>query len=446
VPARAPLLDLPVHEGVSRIARAYLGDAATALERLRNPKDAEALHDFLGRATNAGRDAEVQVIWLEGQRPALRRRERSGLNWLLRRLRTEKREGYRAARRHVRQGFHRSEQLLRRRLADPPARGTTRLREAFSGLLRDHVADLEARLAAIDAPGDEEQAHEARISAKRLRYLVEPVRRELQAGRRIVGQLKRLQDLLGRLHDVHVLAGILADSVEEAAREKARRMHELALAGDTRMLGREQRRDERLGLVALAARAHGERDQLFADLERRWLGGRARALFEELRALADALAAPATQDTEIERKYLLSALPPAAATASAAEIEQGWLPGERLRERLRRVRDADGERFYRTVKLGSGLQRLELEEETSADLFAALWPHTQGCRVVKRRYRVRQGTLTWEIDEFLDRDLLLAEVELPDPATAVTVPDWLAPHLVREVTGDQAYVNLNLAR
>ena len=31
MPARAPLLDLPVHEGVARIARGYLGDAAAAL-------------------------------------------------------------------------------------------------------------------------------------------------------------------------------------------------------------------------------------------------------------------------------------------------------------------------------------------------------------------------------------------------------------------------------
>ena len=30
------------------------------------------------------------------------------------------------------------------------------------------------------------------------------------------------------------------------------------------------------------------------------------------------------------------------------------------------------------------------------------------------RYRVREGQMVWEIDEFADRKLLLAEVELKD--------------------------------
>jgi len=47
---------------------------------------------------------------------------------------------------------------------------------------------------------------------------------------------------------------------------------------------------------------------------------------------------------------------------------------------------------------------------------------------------------------FEDRDLLLAEVELPSTYTQLTLPDWLAPHVVREVTNEPDYVNLNLAR
>jgi CHAD domain-containing protein/CYTH domain-containing protein len=476
VVVRVPLLDLPVSQGVGRIAQGYLDDAVAALQRLRNARDVEALHDFrvavrrlrsllraygqwmgraggkkvgrrfrdLGQATNAGRDAEVQLVWLEAQRAALTRRERSGLNWLLRRLRAVKRDSYRAARKHVRAGFHRSEQLLRHRLGESGG-GTTRFRAAFAALLRELAGDLEARLAAIAGAGDEEQAHEARIGAKRLRYLVEPVQQELPGGRRIIGRLKRLQDLLGELHDMHVLDGALATVVEEAAREKARRMRELALSGDGRSLGRERRRDERIGLVTLAARARTDRDRLFAELRRGWLRGRGQPLFEELRSVADGLAEPAAPATEIERKYLLSALPPKAAAAPAAEVEQGWLPGQRLRERLRRVTGTNGDRFYRTVKLGGGVERIELEEETSADLFAALWPYTAGCRVAKRRHRVRDRARTWEIDVFRGRDLVLAEVELPDPAAAVTIPGWLAPYVVRDVTGDPAYLNLNLA-
>ncbi|HSC09324.1 MAG TPA: hypothetical protein VLD59_21050, partial [Steroidobacteraceae bacterium] len=95
---------------------------------------------------------------------------------------------------------------------------------------------------------------------------------------------------------------------------------------------------------------------------------------------------------------------------------------------------------------GAGIQRVELEEKTSDELFRALWPLTAGCRVHKQRYCVEEGSLTWEIDQFLDRDLVLAEVELPDPATAVELPEWLKRFVVREVTRDPAFLNLNLAR
>ena len=53
--------------------------------------------------------------------------------------------------------------------------------------------------------------------------------------------------------------------------------------------------------------------------------------------------------------------------------------------------------------------------------------------------------MTWEIDEFPDRNLVMAEVELPSPSTEVTAPDWLRPHVVREVTDDPAYTNYRLA-
>jgi CYTH domain-containing protein len=59
---------------------------------------------------------------------------------------------------------------------------------------------------------------------------------------------------------------------------------------------------------------------------------------------------------------------------------------------------------------------------------------------------VQDGDLTWEIDEFLDRDLVLAEVELsPGEPTDVELPAWLRPHVEREVTGDEAYSNFKLA-
>ena len=175
--------------------------------------------------------------------------------------------------------------------------------------------------------------------------------------------------------------------------------------------------------------------------------GELRAALGRLRTLLDALPRTRGAGVEIERKYLLGALPPTLAGRPACTIEQGYLPGVRLVERLRREQLPDGSvRRWRTVKAGEGIARLEIEEATDEALFEALWPHTAGRRVLKRRHVVPDGALRWEIDEFTDRDLVLAEVELADAGARPEPPGWLAPYVVREVTGERAYVNAVLAR
>jgi CYTH domain-containing protein len=127
-------------------------------------------------------------------------------------------------------------------------------------------------------------------------------------------------------------------------------------------------------------------------------------------------------------------------------IEQGYMPGDRLVERLR-LEELNGKRSYlRTVKVGAGLVRTELEEETTSEMFKTLWPLTKGRRLTKKRHRVTQGDFTWEIDEFTDRDLVLAEIELPSADTQVELPDWLKPWVDREVTGEVAFLNSTLAK
>lgn len=152
-------------------------------------------------------------------------------------------------------------------------------------------------------------------------------------------------------------------------------------------------------------------------------------------------------DREIERKYLLRALPQRVSGAPSLEIDQGYLPGERINERVRRTRGADGVRYYRTIKSGVGIERLEIEEETSELFFTTVWPLTRGCRIRKRRYLVEDGGATWEIDEFLDRQgLWLAEIELERVDDVVVPPDWVREAIEREVTDEPQYTNHALAR
>lgn len=151
---------------------------------------------------------------------------------------------------------------------------------------------------------------------------------------------------------------------------------------------------------------------------------------------------------EIERKYLLSGLPARVHDAENVEVDQGYLPGQRINERVRRMKNSAGVlTYFRTVKAGSGLERIEIEEQTTRDFFEAVWPLTRGARVWKRRHYVPEGPVTWEVDEFLDRpSFWLAEVELEHAEQSVAVPEWLQPLVVREVTFENEYTNHALAK
>jgi adenylate cyclase len=155
----------------------------------------------------------------------------------------------------------------------------------------------------------------------------------------------------------------------------------------------------------------------------------------------------AANDIEIERKYLLRALPGRVATAPFVEIDQGYLPGSRINERVRRAVGPAGTTYTRTIKAGSGISRIEIEEVTTAAFFDAVWPLTAGVRIHKRRYTIWEGRNEWLVDQFLDRaDLVLAELELEHAAQRVELPSWLARELDREVTDIPEYTNYALAR
>jgi CYTH domain-containing protein len=75
-----------------------------------------------------------------------------------------------------------------------------------------------------------------------------------------------------------------------------------------------------------------------------------------------------------------------------------------------------------------------------------MWPLTRGHRLRKRRFAVDVDGRTWEIDEFRNRDLVLAEIELGSEDEKVVFPPWLAPAVQREVTAEPEFQNINLAR
>ncbi len=332
--APPPLLPRPPEEGARLLALAFLDQAAAARPRLDDPDDGEALHDFrvalrrlrsclqaygevlddsvpkklarrlrrLADATGAGRDTEVQIEWIreQGGKPGspLAAAHRPGHAWLLARLGEQKRHAYREIGEEVADEFADLEADLRQKLSvyrtevrlDRLDRNAPRrtLGAATAEILAAQAEELGDHLARIDGPGDETQAHKARIRAKRLRYLLEPFRDEVPAAVPAVQKIKSLQDLLGELHDAHVLEHELARFLAAAAEERAARLLDLTLkdAPDDKLLRAERRRRHEPGLLALAKRNRARRDRLFAKVAAGWLDGRTAEFLRQLEDVA----------------------------------------------------------------------------------------------------------------------------------------------------------------
>lgn len=146
---------------------------------------------------------------------------------------------------------------------------------------------------------------------------------------------------------------------------------------------------------------------------------------------------------EIERKFLVSALPDLGQARSAV-LRQGYvtLPSDSVELRLRQSDDA----FVLCVKSGTGLVRSEREIAIDAAQFDTLWPQTEGRRIDKIRWTGDLGQgLVYELDIY-DGDLaplMTVEVEFPteDLAHGFVPPPWFG----RDVTGDARYGNRVLA-
>lgn len=385
----------------------------------------------LAHATNAARDADAQREWLDATQDTLPSDAHAEV-LALRAWLDQRRDGQRAQVTRLFRRFdviadHLRSQLLTctvqypvgqsadatpfaLHVADRLALGAERLKRDLAELTKlrgDGTAHKKAAL-----------LHTLRIRLKRQRTMLASCYQLDPALGNWYALLTRGQDVLGALRDAELLATV--------AREL--RLHALMRA---------------LESVALSHR------EAFTRLWGGDLHDISRthdAAIEAMRRIG-AQATPTALPMEIERKYLLRACPPEVAATPSTFIEQGWLPGAVLRERLRRAVASDGAtRLTRTIKLGPMGARIEVEEDTDAELFEALWPLTVDARIAKHRYAVPDGAFVWEIDVFLDRELVVAEVELDLGDEVPAAPAWLAPHIVRDISDDPAYLNAAMAR
>jgi CHAD domain-containing protein len=406
------LIDRSAEVGTRVVALALLSDADQAALALERQEDAEALHDFrvalrrlrsvlrafrpwlaetvrrkpekrlkrLGRATNAARDAEVQLAWLSTERETLASgRCQPGFDLLTSRLGERRQQGHDGHARLIAR-YRKASERLGRRLRTYLVRLDAAERVPFSavmgGLLSHHLEVVRTRLASVRNASDEQRIHGARIEAKRLRYLLEALRQSGQVDpRSALKHMKRLQDVLGELHDSHLLATELANALADVSAERARWLVQNGAGAAGRALARQALRDSpRTGLLAVRRRLADRRDTLYATLESEWGRTGVEVLAEDVLALVSRLESRAGGPLATTRRWHLSALPPVLADVPP--------------------------------------------------------------RSSRRRWEVSDGGLTWGVEELAEDGPWVAEVRLPLDVADVPLPGWLAPHVTREVTGD----------
>ncbi len=286
-------LRLAVADGAGAVARHYLKQASKASDRLASDaRDDEALHDFrvavrrlrswirafdtelteirkrderrlkrIAHATNPGRDAQVQLEWIDDVAKRGSESLKHAARWLHGVIDERRRGCEDDVAKLVAERWPRLEDKLQARLdASESSDDSATLAQAIVARLPKDAEELWEALDEIRTIADEAQAHEARIAAKRLRYLIEPAAPHVPSGETLRDCLKAIQDDLGRLHDLHVLTH---EIVSLAVR-----------APDS--------------LVPVAERLRKDLEATFAQVRDQWLG-RPSLLDIELTTFADEL-------------------------------------------------------------------------------------------------------------------------------------------------------------
>ncbi|MFO8152842.1 CHAD domain-containing protein [Thioalkalivibrio sp.] len=265
---------------IEKAYRPYLTDVVTRKLRRR----LKAVVD----ATGAARDTEVQLARLAQRRSDPKPHQRPGFDWLQQRLEERLEAEYAELRATLAERFRLVHKPLRARLKAKRDDPRHSFAEVTAGLLLEASGDFATQCANILADTAEEPLHIARISGKRLRYLLEPLVVVLPDAAEQARQLKVLQDLLGEIHDLQVFGQELAVASEEAGAMRMRQLIELSLTlpQDSAELERARQLDERAGLMSLARELQTRQIDLVEHLRARLRAGHAEELVTSVRGLA----------------------------------------------------------------------------------------------------------------------------------------------------------------
>lgn len=256
----------------------------------------------IARATNASRDADVHAAWIAGTRENLRVAERRGADWLRSQIKRERFGDDAELDETLSPKAHHILQRFRKRLREEAdsyhhrtkgkrpkgdKRKKTSHRDpehtlaAETAIRVQQLADTLVRaLRAITSPSDDRLLHRARIAAKHLRYVLEPLADStvFPPLPSFVDRLRSLQDVLGDLHDATIFANQVANHVRRAGHEGARQVAAAIrthVSSDSatyhRAVAEAQLRNPLPGLLALAERLQSRHETGYLRTHDEWL-------------------------------------------------------------------------------------------------------------------------------------------------------------------------------
>ncbi len=156
---------------------------------------------------------------------------------------------------------------------------------------------------------------------------------------------------------------------------------------------------------------------------------------------------------EIERKFLLKAMPDKIADEVITIDQYYWKNKSNIWERARTYHsDKSGDSYIHTIKksVSKGVN-MEDEFELTKDEFEnfknnCLSDPTNSKFINKERHIYKQGDLKWEVDKFDNGyKLIIAELEIPKKTYKIAMPDYIMEVLLLEVTGLKQFSNRNLS-
>ena len=328
-----------------RVAPKLLQATVDACDRLADPADDEALHDFrvatrrlrthleahrdyldrkrckrvrkaLGdivTSTNAGRDFEVHRDWLQEQasHKRLAALQREGLEWMLaERYSEHDPELRRATNGHIRREFAKIREELAADdwLAGPAEAPEYGMTAATHDALCKNLKKLETQLARIHSVDDVKATHRARLAVKKLRYLLEPLQSDARGAHRAIEEMKQIQDVLGDLRDLQILETQITVEVGRAANRWSDQLVHTG-AHDARVAAITRGTPESRTCYALAAamqRVRREEQRHFDRAKKRWLKGNAGRLIARIEKVASRLRPSPRKTPRKTRKVAVS--------------------------------------------------------------------------------------------------------------------------------------------